>query len=255
MQLRLLKSLGMLALLGGTAYADSTLRNLPPGISPFPPGSCLYVDQAGVDTKLCGSNIPTGLGLAPAQANSIMGNWTSSAGNSVDNPMPSCVDAGNNHLNYVSGTGFVCGTTPPSPIPSFARTFASPADPAGNSTTSSPLMMGLGLTGASITPTSSGRLHFVVVGTVSSTSNNGACTVRLVYGTGTAPANQAASTGNNLGASKATNNQLIAEIIPYSVEGWISGLTVGTAVWFDVSLGRGLGTCSIKQNDVYAEEN
>jgi hypothetical protein len=45
-----------------------------------------------------------------AIANTMVGNWTGSTANLVDNTMPSCADSGGNHLNYVNGTGVTCGT-------------------------------------------------------------------------------------------------------------------------------------------------
>lgn len=60
---------------------------------------------------VAGSNtIPLGV-LAQSGANTMLGNWTGSTANVVANAMPSCADTGGNHLNYISGTGIVCGTS------------------------------------------------------------------------------------------------------------------------------------------------
>lgn len=49
--------------------------------------------------------------LAQSGANTMLGNWTGSAANVVANTMPNCADSGGNHLNYINGTGIVCGTS------------------------------------------------------------------------------------------------------------------------------------------------
>lgn len=49
-------------------------------------------------------------GLGQIAADTVLGNWTGSAANVIANAMPSCPDTGSNHLNYVSGSGVVCGT-------------------------------------------------------------------------------------------------------------------------------------------------
>lgn len=252
MQSMLKTSAAIFCLLSGLAWADSKLTDLPPATSPLADGSCLYVDQGpGVDTKLC-SGFANALGLNTSAANTMRGNWTNSAGTDAANAMPSCPDTGNNHLNYVPGTGVICGTTAPSPIPSFARAFFSPSDPAGTASVSL-VMMGLGST-ATITPTSSGRVHIVVVGSIKNSANNGAVNARLAFGTGAAPANGAAATGTTLGATKATNAATNTEIQTFALEGYTTGLALSTAIWIDVQLSVGSGTGTITNVDIYAEE-
>lgn len=65
-------------------------------------GRLLY-DNAGV------------VGELTSAANTILGNWTGSTAAPSANVMPSCVDTGGNHLNYVNGAGITCGTTASSP--------------------------------------------------------------------------------------------------------------------------------------------
>jgi len=50
-------------------------------------------------------------------ANTWIGNPTGSTGPATANTLPSCPDTAGKHLNYVSGSGFVCGTTTPTAIP------------------------------------------------------------------------------------------------------------------------------------------
>lgn len=52
--------------------------------------------------------------LQQSAANTMLGNWTGSTANVLANAMPSCPDTGGNRLNYLSGTGIVCGAGGPS---------------------------------------------------------------------------------------------------------------------------------------------
>lgn len=59
---------------------------------------------------VAGSNtIPLSI-LAQQGANTIVGNLTGASANVTANTLPSCADSGGQHLNYVNGTGFTCGT-------------------------------------------------------------------------------------------------------------------------------------------------
>src|SRR5690348_5178691 len=44
-------------------------------------------------------------------ANTLYGNPTASRHIPLATGLPSCADTGGNHLNWVAGTGFVCGTS------------------------------------------------------------------------------------------------------------------------------------------------
>lgn len=63
-----------------------------------------------VNTNGITNNAVTVDKLAQASANTMLGNWSGSTANIAANSMPSCPDSGGNHLNYVSGTGIICGT-------------------------------------------------------------------------------------------------------------------------------------------------
>jgi hypothetical protein len=70
-------------------------------------------------------------------------------------------------------------------------------------------------------------------------SVSGAVSVQVKYGTGSAPANGAAATGTNAGgpnSSFPSASGSAGSTIPYVVGGIITGLTLGTAYWFDVAL-------------------
>jgi hypothetical protein len=105
------------------------------------------------------------------------------------------------------------------------------------------VMMGLGLTGATITPAATGRAHFTIGGSLSNTTTS-AVTVGLRFGTGTAPSNAGAPAGTQIGAVFKGNPEAAAAFVPFTAVGIVTGLTLGTAVWFDadVLVGSGTGT-------------
>lgn len=83
----------------------------PVGVSVLvPQGGTLELVSDGADVR---QRVDlTGLGgsaITQAPANTMVGNWTGSQTAALANQMPSCADAGGNHLNYVNGTGVTCG--------------------------------------------------------------------------------------------------------------------------------------------------
>lgn len=129
-----------------------------------------------------------------------------------------------------------------------ASSISTPSDPTGN-TSAAGLMMGLA---GAITPTSSGSVNIIISGAYK--SNNAATnieTVALRYGTGSAPLNAAALTGTVAGAalsvpSCATANSCGA----WSRQAILTGLTVNTAYWIDVSWANPGGTAAGPTNIV-----
>jgi hypothetical protein len=103
------------------------------------------------------------------------------------------------------------------------------------STSGAGVMMGLGST-CHITPLVTSRLHVAIEGQSANNSTGGGAIITLRYGTGTAPINAAANTGTVISGS--VNNQNPTAIFPISfhTSGLATGLTPGTAVWFDVTL-------------------
>jgi hypothetical protein len=115
---------------------------------------------------------------------------------------------------------------------------AAPANPAAGATNTE-LMMGLGAS-ANYTPTSTGRILVLISGDGANNTLNDGCILKGRYGTGTAPVNGAAISGTvftragghvygGLGAPAST-------AFPWIVHAVITGLTLATAYWFDVSL-------------------
>jgi hypothetical protein len=98
-----------------------------------------------------------------------------------------------------------------------------------------------GLAGA-FTPASSGKVIIIVTGTVicpSATAAGDGIKWQLCYGTGTAPANAAAVTGTAVGVFQSytnANTVLAGDVAtPFTAVGVVTGLTVGTAYWFDLA--------------------
>lgn len=101
-----------------------------------------------------------------------------------------------------------------------------------NTTTSSTAIMG-GLSGT-ITPTTSGRVYFQISGTISSGAASGT-KIQLRYGTGTAPTTGAAATGTTVGSLVKYDTLVTAQTEQFVVQGVVTGLTVSTAYWYDVT--------------------
>lgn len=94
------------------------------------------------------------------------------------------------------------------------------------------LMAGLGPLGATITPSGTGRVLFVVSGYYTKSGGNGQ--LRLRYGTGAAPANGAAIVGTVVGTLQ-TMITTQSEV-DFSIQAVVTGLTLSTAYWWDIDL-------------------
>lgn len=111
-----------------------------------------------------------------------------------------------------------------------------PGNPTGTANTGG-LMMGLGTT-ISYTPIKTGKVTLTITGSISQPSASQGAKVNARYGTGVAPANGAALAGTPVGNQpKVTNNASTAGlIVPFALKVYITGLTLGTAYWFDLAL-------------------
>jgi hypothetical protein len=107
-------------------------------------------------------------------------------------------------------------------------------------TSTSAFVMG-GL-GAQITPARSGNVMAVLTGylTSSATTIDEGIILQLAYATGSAPAYQAAVTGTVFGkAVEFSNGATVTaadERVPITVQGLITGLTIGTTIWVDFQM-------------------
>ncbi len=127
---------------------------------------------------------------------------------------------------------------------------AQPGNPTA-STSATGVMMGLA---GAITPATTGRVLFFISGDVQNTNSATTSTIQLYYGTGSAPANQAAITGSAIGAALKASEAGAAQVLPFMVQAIVTGLTLGTAYWFDVSLAASANTSTIKDVSVTAFE-
>jgi hypothetical protein len=115
---------------------------------------------------------------------------------------------------------------------------ASVASPTGT-TSATQLMMGLGSTFA-LTPKVSGRIHLTISGDFASAAAVFG-TATLMYGTGTAPSNGAGTAGTQAGSNITAVPNSTSISMPFSKTVIITGLTVGTAYWFDLKLSSNNG--------------
>jgi hypothetical protein len=132
--------------------------------------------------------------------------------------------------------------------------YVNPSNPTGTKSTSL-VFMGLG-SSATLTPKFSGRLRIVWNGT-GSTSSLTFFKVQPAHGTGTAPSNgSSATSGLDLSAAKSLEAGAAAEGADFTFSYVLTGLTVGTAYWFDIALASGNSsyTASITNITFYATE-
>lgn len=113
---------------------------------------------------------------------------------------------------------------------------ATPNNPTGTTNTTG-VMMGLS---ATITPQFTGRVVVTVCGTLTNstgTAGNGA-KAQIRYGTGAAPANGAALTGTAVGSTQSAilERATANDPYPFSLLTLVTGLSIGTPVWIDISL-------------------
>jgi hypothetical protein len=97
-------------------------------------------------------------------------------------------------------------------------------------------MMGLA---GSITPVGSGKILIVINGDTDSDTANDGTKFGIRYGTGSAPTNGAALTGTTAGTVPISNNANVAldtNRYPFSVAAIVTGLTINTAYWVDLTL-------------------
>jgi hypothetical protein len=114
---------------------------------------------------------------------------------------------------------------------------ATSAAPTGT-TSATAVMMGLGALGtpAKFTPGVTGRVRLQISGQLANSTLNDGATVDLRYGTGAAPANGDAVSGTLGGISQTMTAKVAAQSSGVTLQAIVTGLTLGTAYWFDASL-------------------
>jgi hypothetical protein len=122
-----------------------------------------------------------------------------------------------------------------------------PSNPTGTHSTTA-VMMGLG-SSLTFTPSRTGNVLLHITGVMSINNAANSCTAILRYGSGTAPANGVAASGTALSATVTVfmpNNN--GPEMPTALVAVASGLTVGTAYWYDLAMSSVTGsttTCSM----------
>jgi hypothetical protein len=109
---------------------------------------------------------------------------------------------------------------------------ASSASPTGTTSTTG-VHMGVGLT---VAPTKTGNVMVMVSGMMGNNTNGGGAVAGLRYGTGTAPANAATLTGTAIASNQSYTSAASTDPSGFAISKTLTGLTVGTTYWFDLSL-------------------
>ncbi len=153
-------------------------------------------------------------------------------------------------VSQISATG-----DPVSPAAITRNAFTKMASDAPTGTTSATtVQMGLGSIWV-LTPKWTGRVRIRVSGWATNTAVVNTA-INATYGTGTAPVNGAAKTGTYFSTADIIATGAVgAPALPCSFEYEASGLTIGTAYWFDLTLtSDGAGTAIARSTGVIIEE-
>jgi F0F1-type ATP synthase membrane subunit c/vacuolar-type H+-ATPase subunit K len=140
--------------------------------------------------------------------------------------------------------------------PQSASSQKTPVDPA---TTSSNVGVMMGLS-ASITPVLTGKIMIIISGDMDNSSGDDGAQVQMRTGTGTPPINGAALTGTTQGGlvkmSVVTSGAGDSVTrVPFSLNAIVTGLTLNTAVWVDISLAAiGGGTARVRDISISVVE-
>jgi hypothetical protein len=153
----------------------------------------------------------------------------------------------------LSTSGYVLTSNGSSSLPSFKATsftvptVASNVGTAGNpGTTSSAsyLMQGFG-SGWKLTPTTYGVIRITIDGTIQCASLTFPA-FKLAYGTSSAPSYGSSATGTVVGSTTTLASVgATAQTFPFCKDFIITGLSPGTAYWFDVQLTSGNGSAGV----------
>ena len=93
--------------------------------------------------------------------------------------------------------------------------------------------------GFAYTPTKSGNILMLLLFAFSVNASGQGCRFRLKHGTGAAPANGAAETGTTDYDLDSFLGNTASIILPLTLTGLLTGLTLGTEIWIDVACSVG----------------
>jgi hypothetical protein len=156
--------------------------------------------------------------------------------------------SGSSGSSGTSGTSGATGATGATGSVANTTTQKTPTDPTVTASLTG-VMMGLS---ASITPVVTGKVLIIVSGDIDNDSGDDGAQVQMRTGTGTPPINGAALTGTAQGglvkmdvATSGAGNSVTR--VPFSLNTIVTGLTLNTAVWIDVSLAAiGAGNARVR---------
>lgn len=134
----------------------------------------------------------------------------------------------------------------------FSTAAVTPSNPTSTSSGTG-VMMGLGST-CTITPGYNGRVVVTFTGSGAVTVATAAFNYQIRSGTGAAPSNGAALTGTTRGGLGSGWSAVANSVTPFAISWIVTGLTPGTAVWFDLSLAVSTGTGTLSNLNFTAME-
>jgi hypothetical protein len=137
-------------------------------------------------------------------------------------------------LTAITPTWQLIGPPTTVPPPVYASLQTPPVSPT-NTTSTTGAMMGLGV-GHTLTPTATGKVFVAFDGTLTNAIASKTSNAQIRYGTGTPPANGAATSGTAVGGIGAANGNAAVEVCPFSAKAVLTGLVIGTPIWFDLCL-------------------
>ncbi len=125
-----------------------------------------------------------------------------------------------------------------------------------SSPSTSPIQVGIGAGGASITPSGSGKVLIIISGLVGNSTASDGVTLQISYGTGAAPNTGDPATGTAVGTLVYFTEPSSGTItVPFSTNVVVTGLTVGSTYWIDLQMAAiSGGTASVGYNCVSAVE-
>lgn len=193
-----------------------------------------------------------------AQANGIAG------GNTVNTGGAAGTSSGNGTTGGTGGNGGAGQlityqwSTPIMPLVN--KLDANPANPASTtSTVAAGVMMGLGVTGyqqaggLSLTPNRSGAVRVTIRGLGQTAVAATTFAIQPYHGTGAAPTNGAAATGTADATQDTYKGVAAATAVQWMFIYTLTGLTLGTQYWFDVSLNTGAGADAASITNIFAK--
>lgn len=225
------------------------------------PDNTTVTIAAGVlsaSASVSGAN-PTATGGSTSATNGVAGTYLRSDGAF---PMQNAT-SGQKGVVQVDGTTITASTGVISAVTASTSqkgivqlgTFLSthPADVTSTSTnTGTFTMMGLGGTLA-VTPQFSGRVLFSLHGAINDLSGNAvSVSAKLRYGTGAAPSNGAAETGTQISGTTFFSDTFAGSstFVSFPMTGFVTGLTTGTAYWFDASITNGSNGDTLRYTNI-----